>query len=328
MRANEHFVLFFFFVSFVKRKKKHAVGVKDESIYHRRVCATSRTFQWTNHSRICRAICCIRVRPMNKIYNKMLAKKVVFCGPPSHRMERDILWQRRGVAASNDIQTMMITTKSSTIITDRLCERVKEHHEKFQLRYMTLNRFYVLFLPPGTAVRMVEEENSHWNESYIEKWNFLWKFGWNQNSFRKLQFKLCPEKKKLKFKFPFFLSFSVLLSLSLSGLQAFENNGYSDFDYEDMHTTNAELYHDENDSGYQEPHEVISTLNRAHNTRHLMVSSPTRIEHPNIPPLNQLVHSHRSGSSSSSSAQTMSRKATLSRRTTETLNYYGQGSNM
>ena len=110
-------------------------------------------------------------------------------------------------------------------------------------------------------------------------------------------------------------------------MQAFENNGYSDFDYEDMHTTNAELYHDENDSGYQEPHEVISTLNRAHNARHLMVSSPTRIEHPNIPPLNQLVHSHRSGSSSLS-AQTMSRKATLSRRTTETLNYYGQGSNM
>ncbi|XP_031636555.1 uncharacterized protein LOC116349315 [Contarinia nasturtii] len=107
-------------------------------------------------------------------------------------------------------------------------------------------------------------------------------------------------------------------------IKAFENNGYSDFDYEDMHTTNAEMYHDENDSGYQEPHEVISTLHRAHNSR-LMVSSPTRIEHPNMAPLNAhnvQVHPHRSGS------LTTNRKATLSRRTTETLNYYGQGSNM
>lgn len=108
----------------------------------------------------------------------------------------------------------------------------------------------------------------------------------------------------------------------VSPIQAFENNGYSDFDYEDMHTTNAELYHDENDSGYQEPHEVINTLNRHHHAR-LMVSSPTRIENPNIPPLNSLnVYPHRS------SSLTANRKATLSRRTTETLNYYGQGSNM
>lgn len=106
-------------------------------------------------------------------------------------------------------------------------------------------------------------------------------------------------------------------------LQAFENNGYSDFDYEDMHTTNVELYHDENDSGYQEPHEVISTLNRHHHPR-AMVSSPTRIEHPNIPPLNVLVHPHPHRNNS----LTVNRKATLSRRTTETLNFYGQGSNM
>lgn len=118
-----------------------------------------------------------------------------------------------------------------------------------------------------------------------------------------------------------FIEFFGFLSL-LASLQAFENNGYSDFDYEDMHTTNAELYHDENDSGYQEPHEVIGTINRHHHHHNarLMVSSPTRIEHPNIAPLN--VHPHRSGT------LTTSRKATLSRRTTETLNYYGQGSNM
>lgn len=122
----------------------------------------------------------------------------------------------------------------------------------------------------------------------------------------------------------FFCIKNIINSRLIIAPQAFENNGYSDFDYEDMqHTTNAELYHDENDSGYQEPHEVInqSTLNRIHHAR-LMVSSPTRIEHPNIPPLNVHVHPHRSGS------LTASRKATLSRRTTETLNYYGQGSNM
>lgn len=101
--------------------------------------------------------------------------------------------------------------------------------------------------------------------------------------------------------------------------QSFDNNGFSDFDYEDMHLTNAiDLYHDDHDSGYQEPHEVIGTLNRHLTASRLMVSSPTRIEHPNMPPLN--AHPHRSH------AGTMSRKSTLTRRTTEMLNYYGQGS--
>lgn len=90
-----------------------------------------------------------------------------------------------------------------------------------------------------------------------------------------------------------------------------------------MHLTNAaEFYHDENDSGYQEPHEVIGTLNRTlnHNAR-LMVSSPTRIEHPNMPPLNaHPLRAHNSG--------TLNKKSTLSRRTNEMLNYYGQGSNI
>lgn len=86
-----------------------------------------------------------------------------------------------------------------------------------------------------------------------------------------------------------------------------------------MHLTNAiDLYHDDHDSGYQEPHEVIGTLNRHLTASRLMVSSPTRIEHPNMPPLN--AHPHRSH------AGTMSRKSTLTRRTTEMLNYYGQGS--
>lgn len=90
-----------------------------------------------------------------------------------------------------------------------------------------------------------------------------------------------------------------------------------------MHLTNAiDLYHDDHDSGYQEPHEVIGTLNRQLNASRLMVSSPTRIEHPNMPPLNvhPTLRSHANG--------TMGRKSTLTRRTTESLNYYGQGTNI
>lgn len=92
-----------------------------------------------------------------------------------------------------------------------------------------------------------------------------------------------------------------------------------------MNLTNAaELYHDDHDSGYQEPHEVIGTLNRNLNSSRLLVSSPTRIEHPNIPPLN--IHPHRMHANGT---LTLNKKSTLTRRTTETLNYYGsQGNNI
>lgn len=93
-----------------------------------------------------------------------------------------------------------------------------------------------------------------------------------------------------------------------------------------MHLTNAaELYHDENDSGYQEPHEVIATLNRNNpnfNPSRFVVSSPTPIENPKIPPLN--AYPHRAHNNSG----TLNKKLTLSRRTNEVLNYYGQGSNI
>lgn len=129
-------LLFFFFYLFElcvpKSDGVYNLGIKDENIYHRRVCATNRMFQWINHNRICRAICCIRVRPPNKIYNKTFKKKVDYCGPHWHHMEQGILWQR---GESNDIPTTMIITKSSTIITDRLWERVMERHVKFQLRW-------------------------------------------------------------------------------------------------------------------------------------------------------------------------------------------------
>ena len=55
------------------------------------------------------------------------------------------------------------------------------------------------------------------------------------------------------------------------------------------------------DSGYQEPHEIMGTLSRS--SPRPLVSSPTRIEHPNIAPLNMFPH-----------RGTLNKKSTLSRR--------------
>lgn len=95
-------------------------------------------------------------------------------------------------------------------------------------------------------------------------------------------------------------------TLRINPIKSFENTGFTDFDYEDDH-----------DSGYQEPHEVISTLNR--NSPRPTVSSPTRIEHPNIPPLN--MHPHRGHSSGAT--LTLQKKSTLGRRPSDTINMYG-----
>lgn len=84
-----------------------------------------------------------------------------------------------------------------------------------------------------------------------------------------------------------------------------------------MNILNATDYnHDDHDSGYQEPQEVIGTLNR--NSPRPLVSTPTRIEHPNIPPLN--MHPHRGHNNGT---LTLNKKSTLTRRTSDTLNVYG-----
>ncbi|ETN65571.1 hypothetical protein AND_002656 [Anopheles darlingi] len=97
---------------------------------------------------------------------------------------------------------------------------------------------------------------------------------------------------------------------------SFENSGFVDYDYEDP-TPLMESYgaghFDDMDSGYQEPQEVLgASLNRSNaNTtinRSTIVSSPTRIEHPNMAPLNlypTVQSQHRSGTLSS----TMGRKS-------------------
>lgn len=82
-------------------------------------------------------------------------------------------------------------------------------------------------------------------------------------------------------------------------------------------------YHDDLDSGYQEPQEVIGTLQRA--SPRPLVSSPTKIDNPNIPPLN--IYPHRSNTalqSNNTNSTTLNRKTTLTRRISDASSYSGQ----
>ena len=87
-------------------------------------------------------------------------------------------------------------------------------------------------------------------------------------------------------------------------------------------------YHDDLDSGYQEPQEVIATLQRTSQRPH--VSSPTRIDNPNIAPLNYYP-THRSNSNmntlQSHYSTTLNRKTTPNRRISDASSVsYGIGS--
>lgn len=100
-------------------------------------------------------------------------------------------------------------------------------------------------------------------------------------------------------------------------IKSFDNSGFVDYDYEDP-TPLMESYHDDLDSGYQEPQEVLHTLQRV--SPRPVVSSPTRIDNPNMAPLNYYP-SHRSNHhlntntlQSNHSAATLNRKATMTRR--------------
>ncbi|XP_055390016.1 uncharacterized protein LOC129618996 [Condylostylus longicornis] len=97
-------------------------------------------------------------------------------------------------------------------------------------------------------------------------------------------------------------------------IKSFDNNGFVDYDYEDP-TPLMDSYHDDLDSGYQEPHEVIGTLTRC--SPRPLVSSPTRIENPNIPPLNINPHQQRSNQMTG----TLNKKGTLSRRISDASSY-------
>lgn len=102
-----------------------------------------------------------------------------------------------------------------------------------------------------------------------------------------------------------------------SQVKSFENNGFVDYDYEDP-TPLIESYHlDDMDSGYQEPQDIMGTgtLQRPRSPRP-MVSSPTRIENPNIPPLNLYPNRNFNG--------TLNKKSTLSRRISDVSAYSNQ----
>ncbi|XP_017482635.1 PREDICTED: uncharacterized protein LOC108371559 [Rhagoletis zephyria] len=107
-------------------------------------------------------------------------------------------------------------------------------------------------------------------------------------------------------------------------VKSFDNNGFVDYDYEDP-TPLMDSYHDDLDSGYQEPQEVINTLQRV--SPRPVVSSPTRIDNPNMAPLNYYP-SHRSNHhlstntlQSNHSSATLNRKATLTRRISDASSY-------
>lgn len=115
-------------------------------------------------------------------------------------------------------------------------------------------------------------------------------------------------------------------TLKINPNRSFDNSGFTDLDYEEMSAAmnrTDSFIHDDRDSGYQEPHEVISTLNR--NSPRPIVSTPTRIEHPNLPPLNMHPHpySHSHRGHCSGSTLTPQKRSTLGRRTSETMNMYG-----
>ncbi|XP_037029601.1 uncharacterized protein LOC119069614 [Bradysia coprophila] len=86
-------------------------------------------------------------------------------------------------------------------------------------------------------------------------------------------------------------------------IKSFDNSAFIDYEYDGFYNT------DDLDSGYQEPHEILETLSRS--SPRPLVSSPTRIEHPNMAPLN--MHPHSRGYTG-----TLSKRPTIHRRTSET----------
>ncbi|XP_037938049.1 uncharacterized protein LOC119671473 [Teleopsis dalmanni] len=103
-------------------------------------------------------------------------------------------------------------------------------------------------------------------------------------------------------------------------IKSFDNSGFVDYDYEDP-TPLMESYHDDLDSGYQEPQEILNSLQRS-SPRPLVVSSPTRIDNPNIAPLNYYPSS-RTNTLQSNHSTTLNRKATSNRRISDASTYGG-----
>lgn len=101
---------------------------------------------------------------------------------------------------------------------------------------------------------------------------------------------------------------------------SFENSGFVDFDYEDP-TPLMESYNtDDIDSGYQEPQNLNGSTYEG-SLRGQYVSTPTRIENPNLAPLNlyhqqqqQLQHGSSRNNLDVTTGTLGNKKATISRR--------------
>ncbi|XP_023308017.1 uncharacterized protein LOC111689787 [Lucilia cuprina] len=115
-------------------------------------------------------------------------------------------------------------------------------------------------------------------------------------------------------------------------IKSFDNNGFIDYDYEDP-TPLMDSYHDDMDSGYQEPQEILNSMQRA--SPRPRVSSPTRIDNPNMAPLNYYPSNPRTHQSSAASTlqrptnfnttATLNRKTTtMNRRISDASSYNGQ----
>ncbi|XP_064556617.1 uncharacterized protein LOC135441087 [Drosophila montana] len=110
---------------------------------------------------------------------------------------------------------------------------------------------------------------------------------------------------------------------SQSFVKSFDNSGFVDYDYEDP-TPLMDSYHDDMDSGYQEPHEVTGSLRRS--PLRAVASSPTAHDISNIITTtnhnpNQLgpsIHSNQAANTLS-----ISRKTTLSRRISDASSHNG-----
>lgn len=94
---------------------------------------------------------------------------------------------------------------------------------------------------------------------------------------------------------------------------SFENSGFVDFDYEDPTPLMDSYNTDDIDSGYQEPQTINGSFNEG--SLRAYVSTPTRIENPNMAPLNI----HR-GYESGTVGSRKSDKGTIGRRISDLSN--------
>ncbi|KAH8300910.1 hypothetical protein KR044_004212 [Drosophila immigrans] len=111
-------------------------------------------------------------------------------------------------------------------------------------------------------------------------------------------------------------------NLSLLHLQSFDNNGFVDYDYEDP-TPLMDSYHDDMDSGYQEPHEVTGSLKRS--PLRTLASGSVSVSGSGSSPTapHDISNYNASVSNQAGNSLSISRKTTLSRRISDASSHNG-----